>query len=137
MAHHTAFPHLFLSLADQCVLVSVQFDVVANCLVDQIAARTVLRGSQRIKRLDLFGNGTEADGFLGSHNTVTVPCIILYYKALSQGSITFLQRAAHPFLFTTLSPTNLGCPILRALCEGWDHASPLSLTLKTDHSGKL
>src|SRR5450631_2977609 len=96
MAHHTAFPHLFLSLADQCVLVSVQFDVVANCLVDQIAARTVLRGSQRIKRLDLFGNGTEADGFLGARNTVTVPCIILYYKALSQGSITLLRRIAHP-----------------------------------------
>ena len=65
MAHHAALPHLFLPLADQRVLVGVQFNVVADCLVDQIAARTLLRGSQRIKRLDLFGIGTEADGFLG------------------------------------------------------------------------
>src|SRR5664279_167712 len=84
MAHNAAFSHFFLPFADQRVLVGVQFDVVADCLVDQIAARTVLRGSQRIKRLNLFRIGTEADGFLGSHNTVTISCIILYYKTFSQ-----------------------------------------------------
>ena len=68
MAYDAALPHLFQALANQRILVGVQFDVVADRLIDEIAARTVLRGGQRIKRVDLFGNGTEA---------------ILYYKRIS------------------------------------------------------
>ncbi|MGA7322201.1 MAG: hypothetical protein WBW98_16970, partial [Candidatus Sulfotelmatobacter sp.] len=36
-----------------------------------------------IKRVDLFGNGAEADGFLGvAHNARTITCIIIYYKTV-------------------------------------------------------
>ena len=81
MAYDAAFPHLFNPLANQRVLVGVQIDVVGDRLVDEIAARTVLRGGQRIKRVDLFGTGAEADGFLGvAHNARTIACIIVYYK---------------------------------------------------------
>jgi hypothetical protein len=44
MAYDTAFPHLFQPLANQRILVGVQFNVVGDCLVDEIAARTVLCG---------------------------------------------------------------------------------------------
>jgi len=81
MAYDAAFPHLFNPLAKQRVLVGVQIDVVGDRLVDEIAARTVLRGGQRVKRVDLFGTGAEADGFLGvAHNARTIACIIVYYK---------------------------------------------------------
>jgi len=59
----------------------VQLDVVGDRLVDEIAARTVLRGGQRIKRVDLCGLGAEADSFLDvAHNARTITCIIVYYK---------------------------------------------------------
>ena len=81
MPYDAAFPHLFNPLANQRVLVGVQIDVVGDRLVDEIAARTVLRGGQCIKRVDLFDTGAEADGFLGvAHNTRTIACIIVYYK---------------------------------------------------------
>ena len=83
MAYDAAFPHLFNTLVNQRVLVGVQIDVVGDRLVDEIAARTVLRGGQRIKRVDLFGNGAEADGFLGvALNARTITCIIVYYKTV-------------------------------------------------------
>jgi hypothetical protein len=45
------------------------------------ARPSVLRGGQRIKRVDLCGNGAEADGFFGgAHNARTITCIIVYYK---------------------------------------------------------
>jgi len=87
MAHDTAFPHLFQALANQRVLVGVQFDVVGDRLVDEIAARTVLRGGQRIKRVDLSSDGTETDGFLvAAHNARTITDIIMYYKTSFQDS---------------------------------------------------
>src|SRR5271165_4104384 len=81
MTHDAPFLHFFQSLANQCVLVGVQLDVVGDRLVDEIAARTLLRGGQRIKRLDLLHYGTEADGFLlAPHNARTITHIILYYN---------------------------------------------------------
>lgn len=81
MAHKAAFPHLFKALLNQRVLVGVQFDVVGDRLVDEVAARTVFRGSQRVQRVDFFGVGAKADGlFGGAHNAETIACIILYYK---------------------------------------------------------
>ena len=65
--------HLFNPLANQRVLVGVQIDVVGDRLVDEIAARTVLRGGQCIKRVDLFDTGAEADGFLENSAAIPVP----------------------------------------------------------------
>src|SRR5258707_6244635 len=62
MADDATFSHLFQPLANQRVLVGVQFDVVGNRLVDGITARPVLRGGKGIKRVNLFGIGAEADG---------------------------------------------------------------------------
>src|SRR5208283_2157125 len=84
MAYDATFPHFCQPFADQRVLVGVQLDVVGDRLVDRIAARTVLRGGQGIEGFDLFGQGAEADGFLGgTHNAKTIACIIVYYKTLS------------------------------------------------------
>src|SRR4026208_2484211 len=82
MAYHAPFPHLFQALANQCVLVGVQLDVIRDRLVDEIAARPFLRGGQRIKRFNLFGDGTETDGSLvTAHNTKTITGIIPYYNS--------------------------------------------------------
>jgi hypothetical protein len=82
MAHDAAFPHLFQSLADQRVLVGMQLEVIGDRLVDEIAAWTFLRGGQRIKRFNLFSDGTETDGFLvAAHNTRTITHIILSYNS--------------------------------------------------------
>jgi len=88
MAYDAAFPHLFQPHANQRVLVGVQFDVVADRLVDEIAARTVLRGGQRIKRVDLFSDGTETNGFLvAALNARTIIYIIAYYKTSIQDPV--------------------------------------------------
>src|SRR6267143_2918264 len=82
MVHDAAFPHLFQSLANQRVLVGVQLDVIGDRLVDEIAAWTFLRGGQRVKRFNLFSDGTETDGFLvAAHNATTITNIILYYNS--------------------------------------------------------
>jgi len=81
MADDAAFPHFCNALADQRVLICVQLDVVGNRFVNKIAARTILRSSQRIECIDLFGHGAEADSFLGrAHNAKTITCIISYYN---------------------------------------------------------
>src|SRR5450755_2323603 len=96
MAYDTTFPHLCQALANKRVLVGVQFDVVVDRLVDEIATRTVLRGSQRIKGVDLLGVGAKADGFLGSsHNTWIISCIILYYKGSSHWKDWMAQTPTH------------------------------------------
>src|SRR5207245_2379585 len=80
------FSLLFQPLANQCVLIGVQFDVVGDRLVNEIAARTVLRGGQRIKSVDLFSDRTETDGFLiASHNARTITHIFLYYNSVHPG----------------------------------------------------
>lgn len=90
MAHHAAFPHLFQPLADQGILVSLQFDIVGDSLVDEMAAWTVLHGGQRIKRVNLFGDGTEADSFLAAaHNAGNIANIIPYYDCT-------IRDAPHP-----------------------------------------
>src|ERR1700730_17351688 len=87
MADDATFSHLFQPLATQRVLVGVQFDVVGNRLVDEITARPVLRGGKGTKRVNLFGIGAEADGFLsGAHNTEKISSIIMYYKTLFSGA---------------------------------------------------
>src|ERR1700692_4797074 len=63
MTYDAALPHLFQALAHQLVLVGLQFEVVGDGLVNQVAARTVLRGRQRIERCDLIGGGPERWGF--------------------------------------------------------------------------
>ena len=79
MADDASFSHFFQPLANQRVLVGVQFDVVGNRLVDEITARPVLRGGKGIKRVNLFGIGAEADGFLsGARNTGKISYIIKY-----------------------------------------------------------
>jgi hypothetical protein len=79
MADDATFSHFFQPLANQRVLVGVQFDVVGNRLVDEITARPVLRGGKGIKRVNLFGIGPEADGFLsGARNTGKISYIIMY-----------------------------------------------------------
>jgi hypothetical protein len=79
MADDATFSHFFQPLANQRVLVAVQFDVVGNRLVDEITARSVLRGGKGIKRVNLFGIGPEADGFLsGARNTGKISYIIMY-----------------------------------------------------------
>jgi AbrB family looped-hinge helix DNA binding protein len=46
-----------------------------------------LRSGQRIKRFDLFGDGTETDGFLtAAHNARTIAHIILYYNIFPRPS---------------------------------------------------
>jgi len=65
MAYNAASAHLFKPLAHQSVLVGVQLDVVVDRLVDEITARTFLRGGQGVEPIDLFGDRAEADGFLG------------------------------------------------------------------------
>src|SRR5882762_7078183 len=83
MAHDAAFPHLFQSLLNQRVLVGVQFDVIGDRLVDEIAARAFLLGGQRIKRFNLFSDGTETDGsLLAAHNARTITHITLYYSSI-------------------------------------------------------
>ena len=70
MTYDAAFPHLFETLLNQGILIGVKLDIVGDRLVDEVAARTVLCGRERIKRLNLFGGSAEADGFLGgTHNT--------------------------------------------------------------------
>src|ERR1019366_2494037 len=98
MAYDAAFPHLFQPLANQRVLVGVELDIVGDRLVDEIAARTVLRGGQRIESVDLLGDGTETDGFLCAHNAKTITCIIMYYKTGSQalGVSRFGHRRTPP-----------------------------------------
>jgi len=54
MADDATFSHLFQPLANQRVLVGVQFDGVGNRLVDEITARPVLRGSKGIKTETIF-----------------------------------------------------------------------------------
>jgi len=56
----------------------MQLDVVADRLIDEIAAGSVLRGGKRIERVNLFGVSTEADGFFRvGHNAITIPRIIM------------------------------------------------------------
>ena len=86
MAYDAAFPHLFQPLSNQRILVGVQLDVIHDRLVDEIAVRPFLRGGQRIKRCNLFGDGAETDGFLlAAHNARTITHIILYYNSVSFG----------------------------------------------------
>ncbi|MFZ3188414.1 MAG: hypothetical protein WA180_08125, partial [Candidatus Sulfotelmatobacter sp.] len=58
-----------------------------------------------IKRVDLFGNGAEADGFLGvAHNSRTITCIIVYYEEVCLKPVVEAQRAfltSFPPLFAT------------------------------------
>ena len=54
MAYDTAIPHLFQLLANQRVLVGVQYHIAGDRLIDEIAARTVLRSGRRIKCIDLI-----------------------------------------------------------------------------------
>ena len=100
MTDHAPFPHLFETVLDQRVLVGVQIDVVGDRLVDEIAAGTGLRGGQRIKRVNLFGDGAEADGFLGSaHNPGIIACIIcLLYTSrmcIRDSAVTSQPRVKH------------------------------------------
>jgi hypothetical protein len=68
---------------NQRVLVGMQLDVIGDRLVDEIPARTFLRGGQRIKRFNLFSDGTETDGFvIAAHNARTITHIILYYRSI-------------------------------------------------------
>src|SRR5271156_1862986 len=88
MAYDAALPHLFQTVPNQRVLVGVKLDVVGDRLVDEIAAGPVLCGGQRIKGVDLFGDGAEADGFLGdAHNTIIITCIISYYNTYSSARL--------------------------------------------------
>src|SRR5271157_4682518 len=96
MAYDTAFPHLFQPLANQRVLVGVQFDIVSDRLVDEIAARTFLRRGQRIKGVDFFSDGAETDGFfIAAHNTEIITHIILYHRASIRDSV----RRAGPAVY--------------------------------------
>src|SRR5207302_5911455 len=80
MAQDPAFSLLFQPFANQRVLIGVQFDVVGDRLVNEITARTVLRGGQRIKSVDLFSDGTETDGlFIVSHNARRITQITPHY----------------------------------------------------------
>lgn len=82
MAYDAAFPHLLQPLSNQRVLVGVQLDVIRDRLVDEIAAGPFLRGGQRIKGFNLFGDGTETDSFLiAAHNAIIITHIILYYNS--------------------------------------------------------
>jgi len=82
MAYDAAFPHLLQPLSNQRVLIGVQLDVIRDRLVDEIAAGPFLRGGQRIKGFNLFGDGTETDSFLvAAHNARTITHIIPYYNS--------------------------------------------------------
>ncbi len=63
VADNTAFPHILKSLAHERILVGVHLDVISDGLIDEIAAGAVLCYGKRIERINLFGVGTEADGF--------------------------------------------------------------------------
>ena len=70
MTYESTLAHLFQSLTHKRVLVGMQFEIIADGLVDEVAARTALRGGQGIKGIDLVGIGTKADGFLrAAHNS--------------------------------------------------------------------
>jgi len=81
MSHDTSLAHLVESLANQCVLVRVQLDVIVDRLVDEIASRPILSSGQRIQGIDFIGSRAKAHGFLGAtHNLLIIPSNSLYYK---------------------------------------------------------
>ena len=78
VADDEALSQVLKSLAHKRILVGVQFDVVRDGFIDEIAARAIVRHGERIERFNLGGVGTEADGlFCGTHNTRNILGIAL------------------------------------------------------------
>src|SRR5580698_10805904 len=122
MAHDASFPHLFQSFPNQRVLVGMQLDVIGDRLVDEIAARTFLCGGQRIKRFNLFGVGTETDGFvIATHNARTITHIIVYYKSVGN-VLNFALEFFHferPDTWVTVCTGHIGYTFPFFEREGW------------------
>jgi len=53
MAYESSRSHIFDAAANKCVLISVQFDIIRNGLIDELAARAVLHLGKRIERFEL------------------------------------------------------------------------------------